>query len=76
MVLAEDDGGPGECQHEKQRRRETLEKKEEHERRARRKAAREAWHRRAKQRSGSDQSSCGEFDSSDSDPDEECRFFR
>ncbi len=70
IELAEDDGKLKECRYCQKRRMEIRRKEEEHERRVRRKAEREAWHRRAKEFWGSDESSCGEFDDSDGDPDE------
>jgi hypothetical protein len=69
IELAEDDGKLGECRHCRKRRINILRKEEEYEKRVGRKAEREAWHRRAKEFWGSDESSCGEFDDLDSDTD-------
>lgn len=69
MELMEDDGTLGECRHCRERRINIHRKQEEQEMRVGRKAERKAWHRRAKEFWGSDQSSCGEFDDLDSNPD-------
>jgi hypothetical protein len=69
IELTENDGTLGECRHCPRRRINIHRKQEEQEKRLRRKAEREAWHRRAKELWGSDQSSCGEFDDLDSNPD-------
>jgi hypothetical protein len=60
IELTKDDWKLRECQHCRKRRMGILRKEE-------REAEREAWHRRAKEVWGSDQSSCGEFDEPDSE---------
>lgn len=66
LALAEDDGKLGECRRCQKRRMDVQRQKEKHERRVRRKAEREAWHRRMEEIWGSNQSSCEEFDDTDS----------
>jgi hypothetical protein len=67
--LAEDGGALGECRQCRKRRIDIHRKQEEQERRVSREAEREAYHREEKERWGSDQSSYGEFDDLDDNPD-------